>query len=731
MATLVPLAKGVRFLWVHFQIVDLCDAASDEAIREILENLPEGLYDTYTRIFKKIAKTGSKATILKIMMWIVCARRPLSVEELQEAVAFDSHDTSWNADKIPVGDKMIKFCHGLVVRDTENSNVRLAHHTVQQYLVSSPMRLQAGESTASTYFWPELYGFRFDPTSANVMAGELCATYLCFSDFGTTVGCVHDNQKLDLSAAFKDRGPVSIPAALGLGKRLRWLPYKFFGAHGKFKMPEIDYSNYLSIRPRERRPSPDFRKKFALLEYVIEYWPWHTKWVRWSSEPALSRRFWDVVQHDSLAFEFRPWGPNQHFGSHGCKGCPVPDSDDLEPKDLPSLGLLHWAAETGHVKVFDIIEPPLQEYLKHERHHNETLLIACRHGQVAVVDVLLACGDFQLFDGRAIIVACASGNTSLLELLMQAKKPTTGSKYRPEFSAPFGLGTVGSIALYQASSNGHSNIIEILTTSVAEICDSNYIDPTSGLSSLQIAAKNGHLQVVTAICTALLQGQSISTEYSYTADPPHDKTGKKALHYAASSGYHDIVGVLIQHTSVNYQDLQGETALIEASKHGNSIVAKTLLDGGADPFIKGGSIYELLPQADSQGPNDREREMAPRPTAAHHAAANGHENVLAILPYSDYTCGYQVITALHLGAAYGHPNVVQTLLTRGAGTEIRDHRGMTALHYASYNGHDLVVKLLLNSGCRVDVKANLHLKPLHLATLAARSETIEALWLMV
>ena len=95
-------------------------------------------------------------------MWMVCARMLLRVEELQEAVAFDSEDKSWNAYKIPDGDKLIKSCHGLVVRDKENGIVRLAHHTVQQYLMSPEESLpatglgDAEEFGTRVHFWPEL-----------------------------------------------------------------------------------------------------------------------------------------------------------------------------------------------------------------------------------------------------------------------------------------------------------------------------------------------------------------------------------------------------------------------------------------------------------------------------------------------------------------------------------------------------------------------------------------------
>ena len=721
----LSFAEIIRFLWVHFQIIELCDAASDEGIREILEDLPVGLYNTYTRIFKRIAKTGLNTTALKIMMWMVCSRRLLRVEELQEAVAFDAHDKSWNADKIPNADKMIKSCYGLVIRDTEKDVVRLAHHTVQQCLVSPQGKLPTtgsegfDESTASIHFWPELYNFSRDPESAEAMAATLCVTYLCFSDFSTAVSRP-DDKKLDLTVAFKDRGPVSIPAALGLRKHLHSLPYKFFGGNSNFKMPDIDYSKYLNVKPRDRRPSPEFRKKFALLDYVIEYWPWHTRWLQWSSESRLATQFWDLVQHGTLAFEFRPWGSNQHFGPYGCKGCPVPEPDDLEPKDLPSIGLVHWAAETGHLKVFDIIEPPLQEYLKHERHHDETLLIACRHGQFAVVEILLTRRTFDLSDGRAILSTCTSGNTSLFERLLEAQEATSDLGPNQASFSVSDFQKFGPVALYQAARDGHKDIVKIL---LAKKCMAHVSDTVTGLTPLQIAAMNGHLPVVRAFCA--FRPQKFLPKSNM--DTSHKINGLKALRYAAASGHVEIVALLLSYGwACDDQDTLGESALIKASKHGQAMVVKALLEGGAAYYTRGGENYrsDMMISVAS----DLDDEIAPRPTAAHHAAANGHDKVLALLPdLTTWTCGHKEYCAIHLGAAYGHADVVQTLISQGAPIDTTDRSCMTPLHYASYNGHVQVVQLLLNRGCKVDFTAAVGFQALHFASTTARSEIIRLL----
>ena len=673
----------------------------------------------------KIAKTGCKATVLKVMMWMVCARRPLYLEELQEAVAFNLYDKSWNVDKIPDGDRIMRSCHGLVVRDADDGKIRLAHHTILQYLVCPQENILATdfeEIPSGAQFWPELNNFRYDPDSAEIMAGGFCVTYLCFADFGTTVSCRNDDKRFDLTTAFKDRGPVSIAAALGLGKYVNHLPYKFFGCQSNFKMPDIDYFKYLHGKPRNRRPSADFMSKFSFLEYVIEYWPWHTRWLQWTSNSDLSLNFSDLVQHRSLAFEFRPWDPDKHFGPYGCKGCPVPFVDDLGPENLPSMALVHWAAETGHLRVLDILNPPLQEYLRHERNNDETLLIACRHGQDAVVEILLDQRTFDLSNGRAIVAACESGNASVLDRLLQAQKALPTLTNRPSASLVFDLSNVGHETVYQAATNGFEKIVEILLLRGAQASAS---DPVTGLTSLQSAAKNGHLQVVKA-----LQSHATRLERAprYGFDTPQKRTGMKALHWAAANGYDDVVAFLIQHGfGCDDRNSLNETALIKASQKGNAIVAKVLLDMGADPLVRGGEQYHSACQLFLLSTANTERESTRRPMAIHHAASNGHENVLAILPSSDWTCGMNGTNALHLGAAYGHSNVVHALLRRGVGIESEDAMGMTALHHASCNGKNRVIQLLLDGGCNINCRADGGYTALHFAAGAAKTETIKIL----
>ena len=183
-------------------------------IREILQDLPVGLAQTYERILIKISNgpLPKQEIALRAFRWTVCSRRPMKADELQEAVAFDSSDMSWDRDKIPDENLMIETCRGLLVRDKGNRTVRFAHHTVQQYLLSAPAVRDH---------------FLVSPRSeAEAFVGQVCVAYLCFSDFETQVALRTPNPRIESLSVLKSGGPVRIPAVLGISKSLLDIPYR-------------------------------------------------------------------------------------------------------------------------------------------------------------------------------------------------------------------------------------------------------------------------------------------------------------------------------------------------------------------------------------------------------------------------------------------------------------------------------------------------------------------------
>jgi len=70
------------------------------------------------------------------LMWICHSERPLRVDELCHALAVEIGSTYFNSDNVPGTETVLACCQGLVTVDREASTVRLAHHTLREYLTT-------------------------------------------------------------------------------------------------------------------------------------------------------------------------------------------------------------------------------------------------------------------------------------------------------------------------------------------------------------------------------------------------------------------------------------------------------------------------------------------------------------------------------------------------------------------------------------------------------------------
>lgn len=67
------------------------------------------------------------------LAWIVCAKRQLTSQELQHALAVEPEESHFDEDNIPDLADIISVCAGLVTVDQESEVIRLVHHTTQDY----------------------------------------------------------------------------------------------------------------------------------------------------------------------------------------------------------------------------------------------------------------------------------------------------------------------------------------------------------------------------------------------------------------------------------------------------------------------------------------------------------------------------------------------------------------------------------------------------------------------
>ncbi|XVF09412.1 hypothetical protein REPUB_Repub07fG0090500 [Reevesia pubescens] len=159
------------------------------------------------------------------------------------------------------------------------------------------------------------------------------------------------------------------------------------------------------------------------------------------------------------------------------------------------------------------------------------------------------------------------------------------------------------------------------------------------------------------------------------ADPNKtDYDGRSPLHIAASKGYEDITGFLIeQNVDINILDKFGNTPLLEAVKHGHDRVASLLVQAGAALAMDDAGGFLCITVA------RRDLNLLKR------ALAGG------IDPNAK---SYDYRTPLHVAASEGLYLVAKTLVEAGASVFSKDRWGNTPLDEARICGNRNLIGLL-------------------------------------
>ena len=100
---------------------------SAREVRAALENLPEGMDGTYDEAMERVERQddGRKQLARRVLSWIIYAVRPLSVKELQHALAVMPDTTKLDPEDIIDYEILTSICAGLVVIDEERNVVGL------------------------------------------------------------------------------------------------------------------------------------------------------------------------------------------------------------------------------------------------------------------------------------------------------------------------------------------------------------------------------------------------------------------------------------------------------------------------------------------------------------------------------------------------------------------------------------------------------------------------------
>jgi len=116
-----------RFLLARLHMDSLADESNRNGILSALEKLPDGFDGTYDDALERINRQSKKRKYMAycVLSWISYAFRPLSLIELQYALAIREGMTKMDDNDLDDEEFLISVCAGLVTVSEESHQVGL------------------------------------------------------------------------------------------------------------------------------------------------------------------------------------------------------------------------------------------------------------------------------------------------------------------------------------------------------------------------------------------------------------------------------------------------------------------------------------------------------------------------------------------------------------------------------------------------------------------------------
>ena len=118
-----------NFLWIYLVLQELADTFSVQQAYEVLDSVPNGMDGLYSRILDALMNNPRNRDIAKaILKWTVCSSRPLTIDELKEALRLDINVI------LPRLELTLGSITGNLVYVDSDNKAQLAHQTVRSFL---------------------------------------------------------------------------------------------------------------------------------------------------------------------------------------------------------------------------------------------------------------------------------------------------------------------------------------------------------------------------------------------------------------------------------------------------------------------------------------------------------------------------------------------------------------------------------------------------------------------
>jgi ankyrin repeat protein len=453
---------------------------------------------------------------MQALLWIVCARRPLTTTELRHALGVELDEPQFDEENIPDLQDLVSNCCGLLTIDENSDTIRLVHYTAQEYF----------ERNLNTWF-----------PNAQSEITRTCITYLSFKTF--------ENGRCKSDSEFE--------------KRLSSYPLYHYashhwGHHARSSDSECQLSLSLLAMPLQVDAASQ-----ALLAVK-----------NWLGDNDYSQRVPNQMIGLHLAAFFGLYNTilvildDQNINSRNSHGqTPLSFATENGHEDVVKLLLdtgkvgidskhnyssipLLWAAEMGHEAVVKLLLDTGEVDIESKDDYDCTpLSLAARNGHNAVATLLLNTGNVDVNSKNnhgytPLSLAAGNGRDAVVELLLNTRNVDTNSKNNH-----------GYTALSLAAGNGHEAVVRLLIgTGKADI----NLKDNSGYTPLSWAAGRGHEAVVTLLLDTGKSDINSKDQYGYTP-----------LFRAVERGHEAITKLLLEHNAtVNSKDNAGRSAVFGA-----------------------------------------------------------------------------------------------------------------------------------------------------------------------
>ncbi|KAF8537641.1 ankyrin repeat-containing domain protein [Trichophaea hybrida] len=667
------------FLLAELQFNSISQWTTVNKMKKALTELPVGLNESFEKTLARIKQQFSDQgeLALEVLRWISHAKRPLSIDELRQALAIQPNETCFDEDDMPDQGTIVHVCMGLVIIDQQSSIIRLVHYSLQEYF----------QKFTDAFF-----------CKGEAAIAMTCLTILSFEEFNKGY-CSNDKR---------------------FEARLQQFPLLNYAAHnwGHHARDEKEETT----REIARRFLQNRSKVLAAIQVMLnskyKYSGYSQEFRRGFTGIHVASFFGLVNAINNLLMGgARPDRPDSagrapltySAGNGHLKAVErllAANADVNAAASIYGPTALQAAAGGGHLEIVERLLAANAD-VNAANKGRTALQAAAGGGHLEIVERLLAANaDVNAVnkEGRTALQAAAGGgHLEIVERLLAANADVNAAA----------AGYKGRTALQAAAGGGHLEIVERLLAANADVnaAAADY----EGRTALQAAAGGGHLEIVERLLAANADVNAVNKE------------GRTALQAAAGGGHLEIVErLLAANADVNAAaaDYEGRTALQAAAGGGHLEIVERLLAANADvnaaasiygptalQAAAGGGHLEIVERLLAANADVNAAASIYGPTALQAAAGGGHLEIVERLLAANAdvnAVNKEGLTALQAAAGGGHLEIVERLLAANADVNAVNKEGLTALQAAAGGGHLEIVERLLAANADVNAAASIY-----------------------